>query len=92
MTEVWVRFVVRLATEFRFETIPRNRVGKVSVIPQKKVLISRFTEESIPKLGMERNYMKIICFEKKPAPANRIESATAGIPPEQTTSIPSSAE
>ncbi len=52
------RFLIRLATEFRSETIPRNRVGKVSVIPRKKVLISMFTEESIPKLGMERNYMK----------------------------------
>ncbi len=67
-TEVWVRLenhfkgqrlcLVRLAKEFRSATIPRNRVGKVSVIPRKKVLIPRFTEESIPKLGMERNHMK----------------------------------
>jgi hypothetical protein len=65
-------------------TIPRNRVGKVSVIPRKKVLISRFTKESIPKLGMEWNYMKKICFTKNPAPVNKIESATARIPPDQT--------
>ncbi len=79
MTKVWVhlenhfngqrlcldRFLVRLATEFRSETVPRNIVRTVSVIPRNKVLIPRFTEESIPKLGMERNYMEKNQFNKK---------------------------
>jgi hypothetical protein len=50
-----------LATEFRSEKIPRNRLGMVSVIPRKKVLIPRSTEESIPKLGTEisrKNHFK----------------------------------
>jgi hypothetical protein len=33
-----------LATEFRSEKIPRNRLGMVSVIPRKKVLIPRHSE------------------------------------------------
>jgi hypothetical protein len=33
-----------LGTEFRSEKIPRNRLGKVSVIPRKKVLIPRHNE------------------------------------------------
>jgi hypothetical protein len=41
-----VHWWVGLAEEFCSETIPRNRLGMVSVIPQKKVLIPRFTEES----------------------------------------------
>jgi hypothetical protein len=36
--------VVGLGTEFRSEKIPRNRLGKVSVIPQKKALIPRHSE------------------------------------------------
>ncbi len=63
-----------LATEFRSEKIPRNRLEMVSVIPRKKVVIPRFTEESIPKLGTERNNMKKIGFTKNPAPTNRIDS------------------
>jgi hypothetical protein len=33
-----------LGTEFRSEKIPRNRLGTVSVIPQKKALIPRHSE------------------------------------------------
>ncbi len=33
-----------LATEFRSEKIPRNRLGMASVIPRKKVLIPRHSE------------------------------------------------
>ncbi len=33
-----------LGTEFRSEKIPRNRLGTVSVIPRKKVLIPRHSE------------------------------------------------
>ncbi len=43
--------------EFRSKKIPRNRLGTVSVILRKKVLITRhseFAEEPIPKLGTER--------------------------------------
>jgi hypothetical protein len=35
---------VGLGTEFRSEKIPRNRLGTVSVIPRKKVLIPRYSE------------------------------------------------
>jgi hypothetical protein len=60
--------------EFRSKKISQNRLGTVSLIPWKKVLIPRFTEESIPKIGMEWDYMKKISFTKNPAPANNIES------------------
>ncbi len=53
-----------LAMEFCFEKIPRNRLEMVSIIPRKKVLIPRFTEESIPRLGTEENGMKKISFTK----------------------------
>ena len=33
-----------MGTEFRSEKIPRNRLGMVSVIPRKKVLIPRHSE------------------------------------------------
>ncbi len=49
---------IGVATEFRSKKIPRKRPRTVSVIPRKKVLIPRFTEESIPKLGTEGNGMK----------------------------------
>ncbi len=55
---------IGLAAEFSFEKILRNRLGMVSVIPRKEVLIPRFTEESIPKLGTERNEMKKLILEK----------------------------
>ncbi len=45
-----------------------------SIIPRKKVLIPRFTEESIPKLRTAETGMKKISFIKNPAPANRIDS------------------
>jgi hypothetical protein len=35
---------IGLGTEFRSEKIPRNRLGTVSVIPRKKVLIPRYSE------------------------------------------------
>jgi hypothetical protein len=56
-----------LATEFRSEKIPRNRLGTVSVIPRKKCsfrVIPRFTEESIPRLGTEENGMKQLVLQK----------------------------
>jgi hypothetical protein len=58
-------FQLGLATEFRSEKIQRNRLGTVSVILRKKVLIptlprhSKVHGKSIPKLGTERN-----CAEK----------------------------
>jgi hypothetical protein len=65
--------VIGLATEFRSEKIPRNRLGTASVFPRKKMLIPRHsevTEESIPKLGTEGNGMKTVSFTKNPSPAN----------------------
>jgi hypothetical protein len=35
---------IALGTEFRSEKIPRNRLGMVSVIPRKKVLIPEHSE------------------------------------------------
>jgi hypothetical protein len=69
-----------LATEFRSEKIPRNRLGMGSLIPRKKVLIPRFTEESITRFGTEGNGMKKISFTKNPAPANRIDSMFSSEP------------
>ncbi len=51
---------VGLGTEFRSEKIPRNRLGTVSVIPRKKVLIPRHSEfrgrgHSEARNGTERN-------------------------------------
>ncbi len=49
---------VGLGTEFRSEKIPRNRLGMISVILRKKVLIpwhSDFRGRPVPKLGTERN-------------------------------------
>jgi hypothetical protein len=51
---------VGLGTEFRSEKIPRNRLGMVSVIPRKKVLIPRHSDfrgraNSEARNGMERN-------------------------------------
>ena len=65
-----------LATEFRSEKIPRNRLGMVSVILQKKVLILRHSEDYGRDYSEARNAngMKKISFTKNPAPANRIDS------------------
>jgi hypothetical protein len=41
---------------FRKNSAEKTRNGSVRL--QKKVLIPRFMEESIPNLGTERNYMK----------------------------------
>ncbi len=51
---------VGLGTESRSEKIPRNRLGTVSVIPRKKVLIPRHSEfrgkaNSEARNGTERN-------------------------------------
>jgi hypothetical protein len=51
---------VGLGTEFRSEKIPRNRLGMISVIPRKKVLIPRHSEfrgraDSEARNGTERN-------------------------------------
>jgi hypothetical protein len=54
-----------LRTEFGSEKILRNRLGTVPVIPRKEVFmcsfrgIPRALEESVPKLGTERNSAKI---------------------------------
>jgi hypothetical protein len=62
---------VGLATQFCFEQIPRNRIGTVSVIPRKKVLIPRHSEV-FGRVNFEarngRN-MKKICFTKNTAPS-----------------------
>jgi hypothetical protein len=50
-----VLVLIGLGTEFRSEKIPRNRLGTLSVIPRKKVLIPSSVEEPNPKLGTERN-------------------------------------
>jgi len=73
-----MRNTPRLATEFCSEKIPRNRLGMVSVIPRKKVVIPRHsevTEVLIPRLVMEGNGMKKISFTKNPAPANTMFSS-----------------
>ncbi len=49
-----------LGTEFRSEKIPRNRLGMVSAIPRKKVLLPRHSEfhgraNSEARNGTERN-------------------------------------
>jgi hypothetical protein len=61
-----------LATEFRSEKIPRNRLGIASVIPRKKVLIPRNSEVYGRVYSEARNGRKYekICFTKNPAPAN----------------------
>jgi hypothetical protein len=69
----------RVGNEFRPKKIAWNRQGTATVIPRKKVLIPRHSEvygaeESIPKLGTERNDMKKISFTKNPAPANITDS------------------
>jgi hypothetical protein len=63
-----------LATEFSSEKNLRNRLRMAPVIPRKKALIPRFTEESMPRLGTEENSMKKKFLSKNPAPANRIDS------------------
>jgi hypothetical protein len=73
------------------EKIQRNRLRTVSVIPQKKGLISRNSEVygrgSISKLGTEGNSMKKISFTKNPAPADLFRGMVRNrIPPEQTNS------
>ncbi len=69
--------VLGLATEFRSEKIPRNRLGTPSVIPRKKVLIPRHSEVYGRVYSEARNGRKWhdkISFTKNPAPANRIDS------------------
>ncbi len=63
--------ILGLATESRSEKIRRNKLGTAFVITRTKVLIPRFTEETIPKLGTEGNGRK---FYKKSCSANRIEN------------------
>ncbi len=43
-------YLLGSGTEFCSQKIPRNRLGAVSVIPRKKVLIPSSAEEPIPKL------------------------------------------
>jgi hypothetical protein len=66
-----------LATKFRSEKIPRNRLGTASVIPRKKVLFLRHSEvygRVYSEARNGRNGMKTISFTKNPAPANIIDS------------------
>jgi hypothetical protein len=41
---LWKEACLGLGTEFRSEKIPRNRLGTISVIPRKKVIIPRYSE------------------------------------------------
>jgi hypothetical protein len=55
-----IGYELGLGTEFRSEKIPRNRLGMISVIPLKKVLIPRLSEfrgraNSEARNGTERN-------------------------------------
>jgi hypothetical protein len=68
LTDFQESFVSHLPKKFR-------GLGTSSVIPRKKVLIPRFTEESIPKLGTEGNGMKKISYTKSPAPVDSIFSS-----------------
>jgi hypothetical protein len=66
-----------LATEFRSEKIPQNRLGIASVIPRKKVHIPRHFEVYGRVYSEARNGRKWnekICFTKNPAPANIIDT------------------
>ncbi len=54
------KLALGLGTEFCSEKIPRNRLGMISVIPRKKVLIQRYSEfrgraNSEARTGTERN-------------------------------------
>ncbi len=54
------KLLIGLGTEFRSENIPRNRLGMISVIPRKKVLIPKHSEfrgrvNSEARNGTERN-------------------------------------
>ncbi len=64
--KVWKRYtagrwvILVLGTKFRSEKIPQNRLGMISVIPQKKLLILRHSEfcgraHSEVRNGRERN-------------------------------------
>jgi hypothetical protein len=74
--KVHLKLPAGLATEFRFEKIPRNRLEMASVIPRKKVLILRHSEV-YGTIGSEarngRKWHEKNLF-KNPAPANRIDS------------------
>ncbi len=68
----WYMAVLGLETEFSSEIIPGKRSERFPLFRGKKCSfrgIPRFTEESIPKLGIERNYLKKISFAKNHAPA-----------------------
>jgi hypothetical protein len=69
---------VGLATEFHSEKILWNRLGMVSFIPQKKVLIprhSKFYGRVNSKARKEGNRMKKITFTKTHAPENTMFSS-----------------
>ncbi len=66
-------FFLGLATEFRSEKIPRNRLGTASVIPRKKVLIPRYSKAYWRDYSEARNgrkwhekywFYKITCSSK----------------------------
>ena len=63
-----------LGTEFLSEKIPRNRLGMISVIPRKKVLIPRYSEfrgraNSEAQNEMEWNSTKKLVLQ---TPANNL--------------------
>jgi hypothetical protein len=64
--------IVELGTEFRSEKIPRNRLGMVSVIPRKKVLIPTSEAFRVPRKSQfrssERNSAKILSFTELARP------------------------
>jgi hypothetical protein len=64
-----------LATKFRCEKIPRNRLGMVLVIPRKKVVIPRHSEiygrvNSEARNGTELHEKMV--FTKNPAPETEL--------------------
>ena len=63
LNHVVYRKILQLATEFRSEKIPRNRLGIDSVIPQKKVLIPRVFR--IPRKSPFRSSERIPFFRGK---------------------------
>ncbi len=57
--------IVGLATEYRSEKIPRNRLGMDSVIPRKKILIPRAFRGSRKSLFWSAERNVIVQKEKK---------------------------
>jgi hypothetical protein len=74
-TSIFHSSTLRLAMEFSYEKIPRNRLGMVFIILRKKVVISRHSEvyervNSEARNGTE--WHGKIGFPKNPAPVNSV--------------------